>query len=112
MKIPGWTANHHMVWYVMHCIGSTSHLLLRLTCIVDQYVQPLLPLQEARAEVSHGSQVGQVQLHVDDVQAAAAGLDLTHRALGLVRVATRNDHARASHRQGHGRLFADARTST
>lgn len=42
-----------------------------LTCVIDQDVKPLLPLEEVLAESPHRAQVGEIQLHVEDVEAAA-----------------------------------------
>ncbi|TNN45760.1 hypothetical protein EYF80_044033 [Liparis tanakae] len=75
-------------------------------------IEPLLPLEEALAELPHGAQVGEIQLHVKDVEAAAPHLDLPHGLLSLVGVPAREYDAGASRRQGNGRLLANARITT
>lgn len=73
-----------------------------LTCVIDQDVKPLLPLEEVLAESPHRAQVGEIQLHVEDVEAAAPDLDLPHGLLSLVGVSAGDDDAGASRCQGNG----------
>lgn len=83
-----------------------------LTRIVDQYVEPLLSVEEALAELPYRLEVGQVQLHVEDVKTPAPELDLPHSLLGFGHISTRNDDTGASHRQGHRCLLPNARVTT
>lgn len=83
-----------------------------LTCIIDQDVKLLLSLQEALTEIPHRAQVGQVQLHVEDVKAVTLQLDLPHSLLSLVRVSAGDDDPSTSHGQCNGCLLANARIPT
>lgn len=85
---------------------------LSLTCVVDEDVQPLLSLKEGLTEVLYGAHVGQIQLHVMDVNVVTPDLDLPHRLFSLVHVTASYDDTGTSHRQGNRRLFADASIAT
>lgn len=82
-----------------------------LTCIVDEDIKSLLFLQEALAEVSHGSQVCQIQLHVKDVKTVTLELDLPHGLLSLVYISASDNDSGAPHCKSNSCLFANARIS-
>lgn len=83
-----------------------------LTCIIDQDIKPLLSLEEALTEISHRAQVGQIQLHVNNVETVTLELDLPHSLLSLVHISASNDDTGTSHCQGNGCVLANARVPT
>lgn len=96
---------------VVHGSGHL-HQVDPFTCIIDQDVKPLLSLKEALAEFPHRAQVGQIQLHVKDVQAVTLELDLPHSLLSLVHISASDDDTGASHGQGNSCVLANARVAT
>ena len=83
-----------------------------LTCVIDEDVEPLLSLEEVLTELPYRVQVGQVQLHVMDVQVVTPELDLPRSFLGLVHVSAGNDDMGASHRHGNSCVLANTTVPT
>lgn len=96
------TCNSCLLEYYSKCI----------TCIIDEDVKPFLFLEEAPTEVSDRLQVGQVQVHVRDVQAVTLELDLPYGSFCFVGVPAGDDDAGTSHCHGNGSVFANARAAT
>lgn len=88
------------------------HVVDALTCVIDQDVKPLLSLEEALTEFPYRAQVGQIQLHVQDVKVVTLELDLPHSLLSLVHVSASDNDTGASHCQGNSCLLANARIPT
>lgn len=66
------------------------------TCIIDKDVQSFLSLKESLAELPHAAQVGQIQLHVSDVQAVTFKLDFPHSLLCSAGVSAGDDDSSSS----------------
>lgn len=91
------------------CFISRKH---KLTCIIYQDVQTLLLLQKLLTKVSNGAQVGQIQLHIEDIKRSTVKFDLSHGRLSLFRVSASNDDTGASRCQGNSCLLASTRVAS